>query len=244
MLAGKAALQHAVKASAAALDALRRPPAGVVILIYHRVGAGSGLEIDLPVEVFDAQMAWLAATGRVVTLDAALDLLAGPPPPTDGPTDGNETRIVITFDDGTADFCDHAVPVLARHGIPATLYAATAFIDDGVAFPDDGVPVSWAALRDAQSTGLVDIGSHTHSHRLLDRLPPHEVDDELARSVDLIAEHIGRAPRDFAYPKALLGSPAAERAVRVRFRSAAIAGRARTLTPRPIRIGCAGRPCR
>ena len=174
--------------------------------------------------VFDAQMAWLAATGRVVTLDAALDLLAAPPPPTDGPTDGDETRIVVTFDDGTADFADHAVPVLARHGIPATLYAATAFIDEGVAFPDDGGPVSWAALRDAQSTGLVDIGSHTHSHRLLDRLPPDEVDDELDRSIDLIAEHVGRAPRDFAYPKALLGSPAAERAVRVRFRSAAIAG--------------------
>ena len=31
----------------------------------------------------------------------------------------------LTFDDGYADFLDHAVPVLARHGMTATLYGAS-----------------------------------------------------------------------------------------------------------------------
>jgi peptidoglycan/xylan/chitin deacetylase (PgdA/CDA1 family) len=221
----QAALRQAVKASAAARDLVRRPAPGIVVLIYHRVGGGSPLDVDLPVERFDEQMAWLAATGKVVTLAAALDALAAP-----GRGDAEETKVVVTFDDGTADFADHAVPVLERHRIPATLYAATECIDRGIAFPDDGTPLSWAALRDVCASGWVDVGSHTHRHRLLDRLPEAEVDDELDRSIALIGEHVGRAPRDFAYPKALLGSPAAERAVRARFRSAAVAG----TRPNPI----------
>jgi peptidoglycan/xylan/chitin deacetylase (PgdA/CDA1 family) len=114
--------------------------------------------------------------------------------------------------------------VLVRHAVPVTLYAATAFIDEGAPFPGDAAPMSWAQLRDACSTGLVDVGSHTHGHRLLDRLPVIELDAELDRSIALIGEHLGRVPRDFAYPKAVLGSPAAELAVRARFRSAALAG--------------------
>jgi peptidoglycan/xylan/chitin deacetylase (PgdA/CDA1 family) len=211
-------LQQAVKVSSAGLDFVRRPEPGVVVLIYHRVGGGSRLEIDLSIPQFDAQMAWLAATGKVVSLETALAVL-GP-----GATAKNEALIVVSFDDGTADFVDHALPVLERYRIPVTLYAATAFIDEGVAFPDDGRPCSWSALRDAVATGLVDIGSHTHRHRLLDRLPDAEIDDELDRSIGLIGEHVGSPPRDFAYPKAVLGSPAAERAVRSRFRSAALAG--------------------
>ena len=48
--------------------------------------------------------------------------------------------------------------------------------------------------------------------------------DELDRSIDLVASHLGGRPLDFAYPKAVPGSPDAERAVRERFRSAALAG--------------------
>ena len=71
-----------------------------------------------------------------------------------------------------------------------------------VPFPSSGRPVSWSALRDACSTGLVDIGSHTHTHRLLDRTPPGAAADELDRSIGLIGERLGRVAHDFAYPKA------------------------------------------
>jgi peptidoglycan/xylan/chitin deacetylase (PgdA/CDA1 family) len=207
-----------VKATSAAVDAVRRPAHGVVVLIYHRVGAGSGLEVDLPEDLFEEQMSRLAASGRVVALGTALDLLDTASPPA-GPA-----PVVLTFDDGTAGFVDRAVPILARHGLPATLYAATAFIDEGRSFPDEGRPVSWQGLADACASGLVDVGSHTHRHRLLDRLADDAVADELDRSIELIGAHLGRPPLDFAYPKAVPGSPVADRAVRARFRSAALAG--------------------
>jgi peptidoglycan/xylan/chitin deacetylase (PgdA/CDA1 family) len=155
--------------------------------------------------------------------------------------------VVITFDDGTADFTEHAVPALARHGLPATLYVATQFVENGEPFPWGAPPVSWAALRDAAaqrllpearargtSSGggaLVTIGSHTHAHWLMDRLDPAMVDADLDRSIELIGDHIGSTPAHFAYPKAVVGSPSAEVAVRRRFRSAALA------TSRVNRVG-------
>jgi peptidoglycan/xylan/chitin deacetylase (PgdA/CDA1 family) len=222
-------LARAVKLSAAAVDKMRPPGQGVVILLYHRIGGGSGLELDLPVPCFEKQMEWLASSGRLARLGDVLDDLSTAD--TAGPALNAAPRIVVTFDDGTADFAENAVPVLARCRVPVTLYAATAFIDEQRPMSDGVPPLSWNALRDACSTGLVDVGSHTHRHRLLDRLPPAAVAGELDRSIELIGQQVGTAPRDFAYPKAVPGSVSAEEAVRARFRSAALAG------TRPNRFG-------
>jgi peptidoglycan/xylan/chitin deacetylase (PgdA/CDA1 family) len=185
------------------------------VLIYHRVGRRSPIEVDLPVSLFAEQMAHLASLGRVVTIADGLTRLR---------EGKREPMVAVTFDDGTADFADLAVPVLEDHRIPATLYVATDFIERGLPFPDDGAPLSWSALGDAVATGLIEVGSHTHRHALLDRLPAPEIDDELDRSIDLIGERLGVRAAHFAYPKALMGSPAADAAVRRRFDSAAIAG--------------------
>jgi peptidoglycan/xylan/chitin deacetylase (PgdA/CDA1 family) len=215
-----ALLRRTVKVASAGVDRLRPSVAGVVILLYHRVGGGSSLEIDLDPDLFDAQMAALAASNRAISLGAALAQLdASEPPARDA-----ASSVVVTFDDGTADFADIALPILVRHGVPATLYAATSFIEDGVDFPHGARPVSWSALRDACATGLVDVGSHTHRHRLLDRITPAEATDELDRSVGLIGERLGRRALDFAYPKAVAGTRDVARLVRERFRSAALAG--------------------
>lgn len=213
-----------MKATAAATDLVRRPVSGLVVLIYHRVGRKTAIEVDLPADLFEQQLRHLAEHCRVVTLDEGLRLAACEQP-------DHETVVAVTFDDGTADFTEVALPIIDRYSIPVTLYVATAFLDEGVEFPDSGTPASWAALRDARSTGLVEIGSHTHRHALLDRLPAAEVADELDRSIDSIATNVGASPRHFAYPKAVPGSAAAEEEVRARFRSAALAG------TRPNRFG-------
>jgi peptidoglycan/xylan/chitin deacetylase (PgdA/CDA1 family) len=207
-------LRSTVKVVAGAADLVRRPATGVVVLLYHRVGAGTSSSVDLPAATFDEQMAALAATGNVLGLGDALEAVHGDP-------DG--ARIAVTFDDGTADLVDIALPILVRHRIPATWYLATSFIDEQRPF-DSGPPLTWSAVRDACSTVLVSIGSHTHRHRLLDRAPEVDVADELDRSIGSIGDNIGDAPLDFAYPKALLGNDAAQAAVRARFRSAALAG--------------------
>jgi len=207
-----------VKRASAMVDRVVPPKPGITVLIYHRVGGGSDSAVDLPADVFEAQLEHLVSNHRVLSLGDAVDELAAPAGTT------IEPAVVLTFDDGTADFTDVTVPLLARYGVPATLYAATSFIDDGRPFPWGAPPTSWSALRDACTTGLVTVGSHTHTHRLLDRLPTPEVIDDLDRSIDLIGASLGAVPEHFAYPKAVPPSPAAEIEVRRRFRSATLAG--------------------
>jgi peptidoglycan/xylan/chitin deacetylase (PgdA/CDA1 family) len=219
-----AVARSTVKGSAAAADSVRRwfsrapwPPIGLVVLLYHRVGRRSELEIDLPLDVFRAQMAELATTARVVSLTDAVARLA------DSATQ-RESLVAVTFDDGTADFADVALPVLVEYQVPVTVYVATEFLVRQRQFPHGGTPLTWAALREATSTGLVDVGSHTHTHALLDRLPQVDVAAELDRSCELVQEHVGQVPAHFAYPKAVAPSGAADRMVRARFASAALAG--------------------
>lgn len=211
----KQQIGRALKVASRAADRLRPPPAGVTVLIYHRVGRRTTVPVDLPTGLFADQIAAIA--DRAVTLDRGLELVAQPHG--EGPN-----PVVVTFDDGTADVVEEALPVLVDHGVTALLYVATDFVERGVDFPDDGRVVSWAALADAVSTGHLEIGSHTHTHALLDRADPDAARHELDRSVELIGERLGVEARHFAYPKAVAGSPAADAAVRARFASAALAG--------------------
>jgi peptidoglycan/xylan/chitin deacetylase (PgdA/CDA1 family) len=213
-----AALRRAVKVVARGADAVRRRPPGVVVLAYHRVGAGSDSEVDLPLDTFRRQMEWLAGTGLVVSLDEALtDLVADEPPPQD--------RIVVTFDDGTPDLVDNALPVLAELRIPATLYVATGHVESGSSFWDDGTVMTWGALAELRDSGWWSLASHGHDHRLFDRISAQEAAGDLERSIALLGERLGVEAVDFAYPKALAPTSAAVASVVTdRTRSAALAG--------------------
>ena len=57
--------------------------------------------------MFDDQMAALAETGSAISVDEAVGEL--------GSGRSLSGRVAVTFDDGTADFVDTALPVLARH---------------------------------------------------------------------------------------------------------------------------------
>jgi peptidoglycan/xylan/chitin deacetylase (PgdA/CDA1 family) len=212
----KRGLSSAVKVAAACADAVRPAAPGLVVLIYHRVGGRTASQVDLPLDLFDAQVALLAEAGRIVSLDTGLEWLAS------GDLEGSP--VVLTFDDGTADWVDEALPVLVRHKAPATFYVATDFVERGMPFPGPAEPITWAGLEELVASGLATIGSHTHTHALLDRADGPTTAAELDRSVELIGERLGITCEHFAYPKALPGSPTAEGHVRQRFRSAAIAG--------------------
>jgi peptidoglycan/xylan/chitin deacetylase (PgdA/CDA1 family) len=236
-------LRASVKSTAAAVDRVRRPAPGITILIYHRVGAGTGGQMDLSPAAFDEQLAWLRATQRVLTLDQALVELGAErragegatAPGSPGGTPG--TGVVVTFDDGTADWVDHVLPALERHRVPATFYVATGFVDGSVRLPGDGAPISWAGLKELAGSELVTLGSHTHSHALMDRIAVPEIAGELDRSIELLEEMVGVRAEHFCYPKALPGSPPAEAAIRERFRSATIAGtRANAVGVDPYRL--------
>jgi len=209
-------VQTAVKDSALLVDRVRPPEPGITILIYHRVGSGSGGEMDIAPGVFRDQMRSLRDTQRLLSLDQAADELSS----------GQvvEPGVVVTFDDGTADWVDHVLPIIDECSIPTTFYVATKFIDDHEPFPQDGRPISWAGLHQLASHELVTIGSHTHRHLVFDRLDPRTASDELRVCDELIEDHLGLTPTHFCYPKALPPSPDCAELVRRRYRTAVLAG--------------------
>jgi peptidoglycan/xylan/chitin deacetylase (PgdA/CDA1 family) len=72
---------------------------------------------------FDALCGWLKSWFNVLPLDdAARRLAAGTLP---------ERAACITFDDGYADNATVAMPILQRHGLTATFFVATSFLDGG-----------------------------------------------------------------------------------------------------------------
>jgi peptidoglycan/xylan/chitin deacetylase (PgdA/CDA1 family) len=181
----------------------KRRSGDVVILLYHRLGTGSS-EIELTPRAFEEHLRFLVERDRVLTLDEAL-------------VDGAAGGVVLSFDDGYADFYDTTLPLLLRYRVPAVLYLATASVDDATI---DGA-ITWSQLREATATGLVTIGSHTHRHVDLSTATPVEAEDELTRSKDLIEDRLDMPCSHFAYPFARQASQA-EPIIRKLFRSSAV----------------------
>ncbi|MGH7390717.1 MAG: polysaccharide deacetylase family protein [Candidatus Rokuibacteriota bacterium] len=91
------------------------------ILCYHRVNDDADPFFPaVPVGVFERHMAYVARTFRVMTVEAIVERVRRGSVP--------RNTLAITFDDGYRDNLTHAAPILARHGLPATIYLATGLI--------------------------------------------------------------------------------------------------------------------
>lgn len=95
------------------------------ILIFHRVLSEPDplLPGEPDAASFDRLCAWVAEWFQVLSLDAAVACLKRGDLPA--------RAMVITFDDGYADNHEVAMPILQRHGLVATFYVATGFLDGG-----------------------------------------------------------------------------------------------------------------
>jgi peptidoglycan/xylan/chitin deacetylase (PgdA/CDA1 family) len=114
-------------------------------------------------------------------------------------TRGATKPVVITFDDGYADFYREAFPVLHRYGFSATVFLPTAFIGD-CPVPFKGKDcLTWREVRELSNHGIA-FGSHTVTHPQLRALSASAINEEIVSSKKTIEERIGRAVESFAYP--------------------------------------------
>lgn len=97
---------------------------GLLVLNYHRIGDPSDSLFDhnlwsATAEDFDRQVAFLAKNFDVIGLTDLEHAL-------------NQTHgqfVMLTFDDGYRDNFSTAFPILKSHGVPATFFISTGFID-------------------------------------------------------------------------------------------------------------------
>jgi peptidoglycan/xylan/chitin deacetylase (PgdA/CDA1 family) len=118
-----------VRAAAAALSPAG-PRARLAIFIFHRVHRVPDplFPGEADAAGFDAACGWLARWFRVLPLHEAVQRLSAGTLPA--------RAAAITFDDGYADNHDVALPLLRRHGLTATFFVATGFLDGGCMWND------------------------------------------------------------------------------------------------------------
>ena len=167
-----------------------------LVLCYHAVSDGWEHQLSIGPAAFDRQLRALARRGfRGVTAEETL----------------NGTRGVhVTFDDAFRSVTN-ALPILERLRVPATVFACSAYADEGAtlavpelaaeasAHPEELATMGWDELRGLVERG-VEIGSHTVSHPHLPLLSDAEIEGELADSRARLEERLGRPCRFLAYP--------------------------------------------
>ena len=115
-----------------------------------------------------------------------------------------ERPVVLTFDDGFADFYTDALPVLKRYNFVATLYITTAFVGSTSSWlwreKETTRPMlTWDQIAEINAQGI-ECGGHSHTHPQLDLLPLSAARDEIVQSKEVLTHHLGQAVSSFAYP--------------------------------------------
>lgn len=170
-------------------------PSGIPIFTFHALDDGRE-PFAFPPARFAELVGRLAAAGlegRPV-LELADAVAAGRPP---------ARRFGLTFDDGYRSLYEHALPVLAARGVPATVYVC------GLADPGGERErlrpmlgrerLSWAEMREMARHGF-EFGAHTLSHPDLTRLDDAEIERQLADSKRRLEDALSLPVRSFAYP--------------------------------------------
>jgi peptidoglycan/xylan/chitin deacetylase (PgdA/CDA1 family) len=172
----------------------------VPVLLYHSISDRpppfiAGFAVT-PAD-FECHLDLAAERGCTpLTVSAFADVLRGRAPLP-------RRALVMTFDDGVADFCAAALPALQARAVAATLYVPTGLLPGSpqrVHLASVGEALlDWSQLAEIDAAG-VELGAHSHTHPHLDTLRTAAARDEIRRSKALLEDELGHEVRTFAYP--------------------------------------------
>jgi peptidoglycan/xylan/chitin deacetylase (PgdA/CDA1 family) len=164
----------------------------VPVVMYHYIRVNPdgrdrlGFALSVTPTDFAAQMDWLARAGyHPITnedLYAYLNRTRGLP----------SKPVILTFDDGYADFYTTALPILKSHDFKATAYIVSGFVGRGGYMNGD-------QIREADRSGI-EIGSHSVNHANLARSSLGSVRAELVDSKRNLEQLLGHPVNAFCYP--------------------------------------------
>jgi peptidoglycan/xylan/chitin deacetylase (PgdA/CDA1 family) len=136
--------------AAIAASSGRGRTASLLVLIFHRVLPEPDplLPGEPDAEAFTAILELLRSCFRILPLEEAVRRLRSGTLP--------RRAACITFDDGYANNCEIALPMLLARGLPATIFVAPGFIDGGRMFNDSVIEAVRQApeVIDLRSEGL------------------------------------------------------------------------------------------
>ncbi len=170
----------------------------ITVLFYHRVADDLATAWTLSNRCFERQIRWMARYFDLISLEEVQRRITQ--------CDSTRPAVSITFDDGYAENCHRAIPLLVKEGIPCTYFVTLTNVLEQKPFSHDLTlgyrfpPNDVEQLRAMAAAG-VEIGAHTYSHPDLGR-----VDDEDRLHREIVAARrelecsIERPVRFFAFP--------------------------------------------
>ena len=171
--------------------------ARVMVYFYHRVARSSNSPLTMPFATFRRQIDWLRQHVEMVSFEESLARIRG----------GNARPTAhITFDDGYAENCAHALPYLVSQGVPTTYFVSSWHIQTGAPFAHDvrlgkRFPVNTAQQIKALAEAGIEIGAHTRRHPDLGLITDEAtLRDEIIGCKHDLEDMIGRPVRYFAFP--------------------------------------------
>jgi peptidoglycan/xylan/chitin deacetylase (PgdA/CDA1 family) len=164
----------------------------VPVLMYHYIRINPdprdrvGFALSVTPSAFHAQMDYLARNHfNVIPLSQAVAAIRGHGALPSRP-------VVLTFDDGYADFYTTAVPEMRRYGFTATDYV----VPNKVGL---GSFMTWSQVVAADRLGFT-IGAHTMNHVALTSRSASSALWEMSESKRVLQVVLGHPVNEFAYP--------------------------------------------
>jgi len=110
--------------------------------------------------------------------------------------------VFLTFDDGYIDNYEILYPIISGKNIKINIFIATEFIGGKHHFGRDGYydVLTSSMIREMAKSGLVEFGSHTHTHADLSKMTKTKILYELQKSKAILEDIIGNEIITFAFP--------------------------------------------
>lgn len=127
-------------------------PRRLSILIFHRVLRQRDplFPTEMDAQAFERLMRMVGRSFSVLTLGQAHAHLQADTLPA--------RPLVITFDDGYADNAEVALPILQRHGLSATVFVSTGFLDGGRMWNDSIIETLRHTMADELALDFLGLG--------------------------------------------------------------------------------------
>jgi len=173
----------------------------IPILMYHQVSPDphpNFLEYTVTPQIFKNQLK-IIESFRYTPINFDTLLAAK-----NGETELPEKPIILTFDDALVDALRYAVPILEDKNFCATFYVTTGYVGriSSWMIPDVNCEfevADWQTIKGLAAKGF-EIGAHSVSHPLMDKISPERCYKEMSESRRALEEALGRKVRHMAYP--------------------------------------------
>ena len=158
---------------------------GIIALMYHRFNENKYPSTNIRNEIFKEHLQEIDNSGiDFITFKKFDELIR---------TNIDKNYLLLTIDDGFESFYLNAWPILKKKKIPFILFVSTREVGNyGY--------MTWDQIKEIDSSDLVTIGNHSHSHEYLIDWNKNEIKSDLENSIKIFKQKLGYSPEIFSYP--------------------------------------------